>query len=356
MARKSTSPGGGHPRARQATSEQNDPAFTESAPSAQVSANVRPLDEIFADIHRAERQSIFDIGDLLHEAKAACHARGDKWLPRIEAEFEWSKSTVENYMRAAKLRERFPQFGNLKLPKSTLYDLFDENESALPTIIDALAERATKHHLSRTEASDIIWRARLRLKWGHFPDATLAALNHLNHWEPWYDEAKAALKARKPETDEEADAIVAAIKPPEPAAEVRETTPALFDDIVDGDGDADDEDDDDDSNRIDVQRLTNERLLELLTRIDELEVENRRLAAIIRATANHKVLIEVWQRASSEERERFMREARLIPDAAPSVAPVDDGIPPFLRRTATDGGPSPSATACRTTAPPHKGD
>jgi len=190
--------------------------LAEQQNNLEVSANPnsnqgRPLDEIAADIHGIERRSIFELGDLLIEAKAACeHGQWGKWL---DAEFDWSADTAGRYMGAAELGSKFRKLRNLKLATTTLYDLLDEDDDKLPAIVEELAKVATQKQLSVADALHVIWRARTRIKWGDYPNATLVALDDLNHWEPRYGDAVAALKTQSPQTDEEADAILAAFEP-----------------------------------------------------------------------------------------------------------------------------------------------
>ena len=73
--------------------------------------NTRSLGAIADDIHKIERTNIFDIGDLLIEAKAQCE-HGD-WLDRVDAEFDWSVDTAENYMKVAGLASKFRNFRNI---------------------------------------------------------------------------------------------------------------------------------------------------------------------------------------------------------------------------------------------------
>ena len=79
--------------------------------------NTRSLEKIADDIHKIERTNVFDVGDLLIEAKAQCE-HGD-WIPWLDAEFDWSVDTAENYMRVAELGAKFRNLRNLKLGRTT---------------------------------------------------------------------------------------------------------------------------------------------------------------------------------------------------------------------------------------------
>jgi hypothetical protein len=186
--------------------------------TADTRTNTRPLAAIAADIHKAERRSIFEIGDLLLEAKAAC--KHGEWLGWLETEFEWSADTAGRYMKVAELGSKFRTLRNLRLAATTLYDLGVEKVEHLPTIIEALAKDAAKKQISAGAAYEIIWRARERHRWGgNYPDATLSALEDLDDRDPWYGDAVAALKTQVPATEEEANAIVASFKPVGDAAD-----------------------------------------------------------------------------------------------------------------------------------------
>jgi hypothetical protein len=171
----------------------------------------RSLDDIAAKIHRAERASIFEIGALLLEAHERCEH--GKWREWLYDEFEWSEDTAANYIKAAKLAAKFRNFRNLKLTKSTIYALADEDESDLPAIITELEKHALKRHLKAEEAEDIIAIGRARGRHGDHPDATLRALDELDgEWGlPWEAQAIERLKSENPTTDEAAETIVKAI-------------------------------------------------------------------------------------------------------------------------------------------------
>src|SRR5665213_66127 len=97
--------------------------------------NTRTLDVIADDINLLARGNIFDIGDLLIEAKAQCEH--GQWLAWLHAEFDWaSVDTAERYIKVAKLGAKFRTVRNLKLAATTLYRLADhENEDDLSAIL-----------------------------------------------------------------------------------------------------------------------------------------------------------------------------------------------------------------------------
>jgi DUF3102 family protein len=113
----------------------------------------RSLDVIAADIHQLQRNSIFDTGDLLIEAKDQLdHGRFLDWL---DSEFDWSHATAANYMNAARLAAKFLTVRNLPIPARVLYEL-DPDDEDLPKIIAAL-EKACEHGpLKVTAAEDVI--------------------------------------------------------------------------------------------------------------------------------------------------------------------------------------------------------
>jgi hypothetical protein len=181
--------------------------------------NHRSLDDIADDIHKLQRNNVFEVGELLLKANAACE-HGD-WYDWLEDNFEWSEDTAENYMNAAKLPR---SVRDLKLAKTTLYNLTDEDDKHLPAIIEALAKHATEKQLKPKEADEIILLARLRHEYGDLPEATLRALNEVkleygggdddNDDEDARDLRKLhkkiakALKKEKPVTKEAADKII----------------------------------------------------------------------------------------------------------------------------------------------------
>jgi hypothetical protein len=172
-------------------------------------ANMRTLDEIAVSIHAADRANVFTVGALLMEAKDACDH--GQWGPWLEEEFEWSQDTAENYMRVTRVAAKFRKFRNLKVPKVILYEVAGKKDEALQaTMIEALAERATKATLKATEAYQIIELVQLRHEHGDLPEAALWALNNLPILTPWTDAAAAALKDQKPDTEEGTAAIVQA--------------------------------------------------------------------------------------------------------------------------------------------------
>jgi hypothetical protein len=116
-------------------------------------------------------------------------------------------------MGVALLKRRFANFANLNLPKSTTYEVvaFDKkNPKLTETAITALEEAAKDKRLTCAGAQEIMERVRLRDEFGDYPDATLSALDDIattKSPEPWHDKTTKALKAKKPEKQEEAEAI-----------------------------------------------------------------------------------------------------------------------------------------------------
>jgi hypothetical protein len=171
--------------------------------------NTRPLDTIADNIHRLERRNIFDIGDLLIEAKSQCEH--GEWLDWLSDEFDWSVDTAENYMRVAEMGAKFRNIRNLKLGKTTLYALAGEAEEHLHSIVDELAKHATQARLKSCDAERVIDIGIGRHMAGDLPDAALAKLARLDDSAPWYQKAVSALREHNPETDEHASEIVTAI-------------------------------------------------------------------------------------------------------------------------------------------------
>jgi hypothetical protein len=171
--------------------------------------NVRSLDTIADDINQLARGNIFDIGDLLIEAKAQCEH--GQWLDWLYAEFDWSVDTAKRYMKVAELSAKFRNLRNLKLGSTTLYQLADhENEDALPTIIEELAKHAVKTRLKPSDAERVIQVGIGRRRFGDRPEATLVKLVELDQYDDkaWHEKAVIALQERNPETDDDANSIV----------------------------------------------------------------------------------------------------------------------------------------------------
>jgi hypothetical protein len=171
--------------------------------------NGRSLCVIAAESHGLRGQSLFQIGDLLSEAKDSCEF--GEWREWLEDEFEWSHDTADRYIAVAKLGVKCRKLRQLKLPKTTLYRLAELPDEEQPAIIAELAKRAGKH-LSAKAAEDVITLARLRNQHGDLPDATLLALDAFDcrPTSVWHDKAIAELKRKKPTTEEEATVSLSA--------------------------------------------------------------------------------------------------------------------------------------------------
>jgi hypothetical protein len=171
--------------------------------------NTRSLGAIADNIHKLSRKNIIDIGDLLLEAKAQCE-HGD-WLNWLDTEFDWSVYSAERYMKVAQLNAKFHNLRNLRLGATTLYQLADhDDEEELAAVIEELAKHATNTRLRPRDAERVIKVGIGRRRFGDHPDATLVQLVELDGFsdETWYEKAVAALRDRKPETDESATSIV----------------------------------------------------------------------------------------------------------------------------------------------------
>jgi hypothetical protein len=171
--------------------------------------NVRPLDAIAEDINKLERKNIFDIGDLLLEARAQCEP--GQWLDWLDAEFDQSVDTAERYIKVAELTARLRKLRNLRLSKTTLYQLADHgDEEDLPSIIAELAKHATRKRLKPNDAERVIKIGISRRRFGDHPDATLVALVMADAfcYRSCYEKLIAALLELRPDTDEAANSIV----------------------------------------------------------------------------------------------------------------------------------------------------
>jgi hypothetical protein len=116
-------------------------------------------------------------------------------------------------MDAERLRRKFPNLGNLKLAKTTIYELVelaaDDNttDELMEDILAALAAQATRNQLKHASATEIIELTGLRWEFGDYPDATLYAL-HAVKLTGGNDEIVEALRAEQPTTEEAARSIV----------------------------------------------------------------------------------------------------------------------------------------------------
>jgi DUF3102 family protein len=130
--------------------------------------NRRSLGAIAADIHNLQRKNVFAIGKLLLEAKEACDH--GEWMPWLYDEFAWSEDSAQRFIGIARLGLKFRKLRNLKLAKTTLYNLADlakaANETELAAIVPALAKHATRKHLKPADAAKIIELVQLRQRFG----------------------------------------------------------------------------------------------------------------------------------------------------------------------------------------------
>jgi hypothetical protein len=173
----------------------------------------RSLDIIADDINKLERGSIFDIGDLLLEAKAQCqHGQWAKW---IWDNFEYCEATAQRYMQAAKLATKYRTVRDLKVSARTIYALAGEDEEHLPSIVQELAKHATKTRLTVLDAEHIIkiGRGRGLCLDDDLPDPVLVHVGQFHEpgqkWLcPWIDRATAELKKQKPTTMDAANDII----------------------------------------------------------------------------------------------------------------------------------------------------
>jgi hypothetical protein len=195
--------------------------------------NRRPLDDIAADIHKLQRSNVFEIGDLLLEAKEQLDH--GEFLPWLREEFpDWSEDSAQRAMNVARLGNKYRSLRNLKLPRTTLYDLVDLDadedddtpDELIQATITALAEQATDSQLKAAAAARIIELTRLRQQFGDYPEATLFALDDVTTKppKPWRDKVIEALKAKSPTTEEAAKTIILKV--------MREHVAGLYEDTL----------------------------------------------------------------------------------------------------------------------------
>jgi hypothetical protein len=170
----------------------------------------RNLDAIAVDIHQLERASVFEIGELLVEAEAACEH--GEWRAWLKSEFEWSHDTARNYMNAARLVANDERVRHLRVPATIIYALADDVDEITPKLIDALVEAtASGRRLSVSDADSIIIPAARRIKYGDHPEVAWIEMERVDG-EPWGKAAIAALKAECPTTAKEAAAITRRVR------------------------------------------------------------------------------------------------------------------------------------------------
>jgi hypothetical protein len=140
-------------------------------------SNIRTLDVLAAEIRELERHQmlgVFNIGDLLVEAREQC-GDGD-WYPWLAENFDRSVDTAENYMRAARLPRTVR---DLRLATRTFYALTRVDVGLLPAMIDALVKAgARERQFKPAEADRVMQLVRLRNECGgDLSDAALLALH-----------------------------------------------------------------------------------------------------------------------------------------------------------------------------------
>jgi len=190
---------------------QHVPPLPEQLPEPRTAVNrvaPRTVDEIVAEIHALHRASIIEYGNLLIELREQCEP--GKWLALLDSE-GWSADTAQRCIKVAELSSRFRNLRNLKLAKTTLYQLtHHERGNELPAIIAELEKHATTTRLRPRDAERVINIGIGRHRYGDHPEATLQALADLDgdDIKNWQDKMVAALLEHQPTTVESADEIV----------------------------------------------------------------------------------------------------------------------------------------------------
>jgi hypothetical protein len=108
---------------------------------------VRKLSELESELAIAcdaedadERFHCINIGKLLREVNEQL-GHGE-WLPWLERNWRKSVSTAENYMNAARLADKFPSLGNLKLRRDAIYELGGMLDNPDQGLFDAVLKEA----------------------------------------------------------------------------------------------------------------------------------------------------------------------------------------------------------------------
>lgn len=118
--------------------------------------NNRPLEDITADIYKCERQNIFDIGNLLREAKAQLpHGR---WLPYLQS-IGWGKRSAQLHMAVAELANKYASVAHLNAAPTALYQLvwLDENHpDAMPLAIERLKKSIERKDSAAEQREDVL--------------------------------------------------------------------------------------------------------------------------------------------------------------------------------------------------------
>jgi hypothetical protein len=170
--------------------------------------NSRGLDDIADDIHELERASIFDMGDLLIEARAKCEP--GEWSDWLDREFNWSYDSADRYMAAAKLAGRLRTVRSLKVAATTIYALAGMDDEALPDAVARLEAAAKQGRVTAERGRQIVELACLRHDYGDLPDETLRAIERVDdvYFGDVAENLIAALRKAKPATEAEASAII----------------------------------------------------------------------------------------------------------------------------------------------------
>jgi hypothetical protein len=178
--------------------------------NTKTKSNRRSLDAIADDIRKLERDrmaALFEIGDLLIEAREACEHHGE-WYSWLSEHFAMSPDTAENYMRAARMPRTVRV---MRLANTTFYALAKMDADLLSATLDALAKAgAAKAHIKPADANRVMHLVRLRHKYGDgLPNATLEALDiWTNKPSEFREVIVKALYAAKPTTKADAETII----------------------------------------------------------------------------------------------------------------------------------------------------
>jgi hypothetical protein len=178
--------------------------------NTKTKTNMRSPDVIADEYNALDSENIFRRGELLIEAKVAVEAAQGfgHWREWLSDNFEMSPDTAERLIKVAGLAAKLRQ---VKLSKTTLYRIADEDKDVQPAMIAALvkAAKASAKTLKPWQCEDIMRIERLRHQYGDgLPNATLDALYIADIGRSDVRDAvmKALMKA-KPTTKQEADKV-----------------------------------------------------------------------------------------------------------------------------------------------------
>jgi hypothetical protein len=248
--------------------------------------NHRPLIEITADIHKAERANIFVTGKLLLEAKE--QAGHGKWLPYLKS-IGWTDRNAQLHMSVARLAAKYETIADLNAAPTALYNLAwfvgeaeEPDEGLIQLAIKRLRDSVARGDSAEGQRNAILLTRMADLNPGATELALRAASSAINQncfgdaarYKSMEDQGKAILGAN-PQTEEELKAITDKhpILMPGGKTTVEEAIEYLGGPIVEDDDEDEDEDKDEEEAPLptwdDPRKNLSPRQRAVVTRFDD---------------------------------------------------------------------------------------